>query len=116
MFFPLQELLSLIELDIVSFTMFDLPPLSEYDLYVKKFGSNVSRQMAVQTGEDNLEQETQTDSIRMSSIWTQWPPSDSKGYGRKEDERKEEHVKIEGGSTIKLVTFLKRACQVCDTT
>ncbi len=75
----------MIELDIVEFTLFDLPPLSEYELYVKKFGSDTSRQMAIQTGEDNLDQDIQTDPISKSNVWVQWPPTDFKGYGREDD-------------------------------
>ena len=44
--FAMQELLSMIELDIVSHDMFDLPPLSEYELYVKKFGADDTRQVS----------------------------------------------------------------------
>ena len=36
----------MIELDIVSHDMFDLPPLSEYELYVKKFGADDTRQVS----------------------------------------------------------------------
>ena len=43
--FHVQELLSMIELDFVSHDMFDLPPLSEYELYVKKFGADDTRQV-----------------------------------------------------------------------
>ena len=44
----MQELLAMIELDIVSHDMFDLPPLSEYELYVKKFGADDTRQVSMQ--------------------------------------------------------------------
>ena len=37
----------MIELDIVSHDMFDLPPLSEYELYVKKFGADDTRQVGL---------------------------------------------------------------------
>ena len=97
-------------MDFVSFDMFDLPPLSEYEIYVKKFGSDTSRQMAVQTGEDNLEQETQTDSVPMSSIWVQCPPNDYKGYGREEEEEKA----YVDENALKLVSFLKKASQVSE--
>ena len=36
----------MIELDFVSHDMFDLPPLSEYELYVKKFGADDTRQVS----------------------------------------------------------------------
>ena len=41
----LQELMGLIELDIVTYDLFDLPPLSEYEVYIKNFGSNDTRQV-----------------------------------------------------------------------
>ena len=43
---PLQALLSMIELDIVGYDMFELPPLSEYELYIKNFGSEDARQVS----------------------------------------------------------------------
>ena len=39
----------MIELDFVSHDMFDLPPLSEYELYVKKFGADDTRQVSLTT-------------------------------------------------------------------
>ena len=35
----------MIELDIAAYDMFDLPPLSEYEVYVKKFGTDDTRQV-----------------------------------------------------------------------
>ncbi len=35
----------MIELDIVVYDMFDLRPLSEYEVYVKKFGVDDTRQV-----------------------------------------------------------------------
>ena len=109
----------MIELDIVIYDMFHLPPVSEYELYVKKFGSDGTRQVAVQTGEDNLEVDTQTEPISMSTIWVQWPPEDLKGYGR-EEEGGEEDLEVTSSasaskmeeSALKLGSFLKKAGQV----
>ncbi len=36
----------MIELDIAVYDMFDLPPLSEYEVYVKKFGTGNTRQVS----------------------------------------------------------------------
>ena len=120
----IQELQSLIELDLVSYDMFSLSPLSEYEVYVKKFGSDDARQVAVQTGEDNMEAEAQTETVPMSSVWVQWPPEDLRGYGRDEGEgaavgEGEGGVTVggvadgtEGQGAVKLVSFLKRAGQV----
>ena len=42
----LQELLTMIDLDIVAYDMFELQPLSEYELYIKNFGSEDARQVS----------------------------------------------------------------------
>lgn len=76
-----QELLGLIELDIVTYDLFDLPPLSEYEVYIKNFGSNDSRQVSAQTGDDNAEEEAQTEEVGVADKWVQWPPEDLRGYG-----------------------------------
>ena len=112
----------MIELDLVSYDMFNLSPLTEYEVYVKKFGSDDARQVAVQTGEDNMEADTQTEAVPSSNVWVQWPPEDLRGYGREEGGGEAE----EGGgvassgsgesvgsqSAVRLVSFLKRAGQV----
>ena len=100
----------------MEFTLFDLPPLSEYELYVKKFGSDTSRQIAVQTGEDNLEQDIQTDAIPTSNVWVQWPPTDFKGYGREDGDSGEEKgvARAAKEDSIKLAAFLKKAGQVSE--
>ena len=77
----LQELLSLIELDIVAIDLFELHPLSEYELYMRKFGAEGSRQVSCQTGFDTSEMAAQTDDIAVTEKWVQWPPEDLRGYG-----------------------------------
>ena len=42
----------LITLDTVSFNMLSLAPVSEYDLYIKKYGKSDARQVATQCQED----------------------------------------------------------------
>lgn len=102
--------------------MFNLSPLSEYEVYVKKFGADDTRQVAIQTGEDNMEVETQTDFISKSDVWVQWPPEDLRGYGREGEGEDEESSGrglsggvaggLKGQSSERLVSFLKRAGQV----
>ncbi|XP_064397661.1 cytoplasmic dynein 2 intermediate chain 1-like [Halichondria panicea] len=110
-----QELLSLIELDITAYDMFDLPPLSEYEVYVKKFGADDARQASMQTGEDNVESEVQTEGVIIEERWTQCPPEDLRGYGgpslSSDDGVLEAGVR--GESAIRLTSFLSRAGQVC---
>lgn len=71
----------MIELDEVAFDLFDLQPLSEYELYMRSFGTEGTRQVACQTGEDNAEAEAQTEEVKMVERWVQWPPEDLRGYG-----------------------------------
>ena len=37
----------MIDLDIAVYDQFDLPPLSEYEVYIKNFGSDNTRQVSV---------------------------------------------------------------------
>ncbi len=47
-----QELSKLISLDYTNFNMFELAPLTEYELYIRSFGNSDCRQIAVQCNED----------------------------------------------------------------
>lgn len=69
----LQELLGLIELDVIGYDMFDLPPMSEYEIYMRSFGQRDARQVAVETGEYTVDTDAQTDHIATRDIWTQHP-------------------------------------------
>jgi len=70
--------------------------------------------MAVQTGEDNLDQDIQTDPISSSNVWVQWPPTDSRGYGREDSEgiNHKSSGRVAQEDSIKLAAFLKKAGQV----
>ena len=37
----------LIDLDVAAFDVFELPPLGEYELYIKNFGRSDTRQVAI---------------------------------------------------------------------
>lgn len=76
-----QELLSMIELDVVAIDLLDLQPLSEYELYMRSFGAEGTRQVYCQTGEDSVEVDVQTEEIEVAEKWVQWPPEDLRGYG-----------------------------------
>ena len=71
----------MIELDVVPFDLFDLRPLSEYEVYMRSFGSSGTRQAGSQTGEDTVEEGTQTEEVEGREKWVQWPPEDLKGFG-----------------------------------
>lgn len=66
----------MIELDVSGYDMFDLPPMSEYEIYMRSFGQKDARQVAVETGEDTVDTDAQTDCIVTRDIWTQHPAED----------------------------------------
>ncbi|KAM9826924.1 LOW QUALITY PROTEIN: cytoplasmic dynein 2 intermediate chain 1 [Neosynchiropus ocellatus] len=107
------ELLRLIDLDFSrTFSNLDLPPVNEYDMYIRSFGSANTRQAYVQCNEDNAERDIQTEEIQVSEKWTQHPPERSGACGdpnlRSEDKTLTE-VKFD---TQSLTTFLRSAAQV----
>ena len=52
--------------------LFELQPLNIYEVYMKSFGRTNTEQVAVQTNEDCLEQETQTEDIEVEAKWCQF--------------------------------------------
>ncbi|XP_063726617.1 cytoplasmic dynein 2 intermediate chain 1-like [Symsagittifera roscoffensis] len=66
-------LLNRIELDYYSSSMFDLNPLSEYEMFMRKFGYSDTTQVACQTRDDNVEVEVQTEPPERCESWTQYP-------------------------------------------
>ncbi|XP_025053573.1 WD repeat-containing protein 60 isoform X3 [Alligator sinensis] len=69
-----SELLRLIDLDFsVSFSLLDLPPMNEYEMYIRNFGKRNTKQAYVQCNEDNLERDIQTDETETLEKWTQHP-------------------------------------------
>ncbi|XP_054622330.1 cytoplasmic dynein 2 intermediate chain 1 isoform X2 [Dunckerocampus dactyliophorus] len=68
------ELLRLIDLDLsTTLSLLDLPPVSEYDMYIRNFGAANTKQAYVQCNEDNVDRDVQTEEIDMSDKWTQHP-------------------------------------------
>ena len=66
-----DELLTMIRLDIAKYDLFDLPPIAYEALMA---GQTNRVQATCQTGEDDLDEELQTDSIEVLQKWTQHPP------------------------------------------
>ncbi len=56
-----DELLSMIRLDIVTFALFELPPI-RYEDFMRTFGTSNMTQNSMQTGEDNLDEDIQVNS------------------------------------------------------
>lgn len=76
-----EDLSKLIELDVSAFDMFDLPPVKEYELYIRSFGRSDTQQAYVQTRDDDVERDIQTDEIEVLSKWTQHPPDEETAVG-----------------------------------
>ncbi|KAJ8938556.1 hypothetical protein NQ314_011445 [Rhamnusium bicolor] len=72
-----EEILNMIRLDTCSFTLFDLPPVP-YEIFIKNYGRSNTIQTAVQTNEDYISEEIQTEDITNNSRWTQFPVCFSK--------------------------------------
>lgn len=85
-----KELANLVELDLVTINLFDMPPMTEYEMYIRSYGGSNSAQTGSQTGIEGADQEIQTERIEMRTKWTQEPPNDLLGCGRDEDEADEE--------------------------
>ncbi|KAM7323755.1 hypothetical protein ACRRTK_017861 [Alexandromys fortis] len=68
------KLLRLIDLDFsFTFSLLDLPPVNEYDMYIRNFGKKNTKQAYVQYNEDNVERDVQTEDIETREVWTQHP-------------------------------------------
>nr|XP_006111967.1 WD repeat-containing protein 60 isoform X1 [Pelodiscus sinensis] len=110
-----SELLRLIDLDFsVSFSLLDLPPVNEYDMYIRNFGKTNTKQAYVQCNEDNLERDVQTDEIETLEKWTQHPGDSVLVSG---GPRRSNDVSIDVAVTPRidsqrLTNFLRSACQV----
>ncbi|KAI8855096.1 hypothetical protein BC829DRAFT_109737 [Chytridium lagenaria] len=127
-----KDLKNLVEFDIAVYDIFDLPPMNEYDLYIRNFGSLDSRQVATQWNEDFVDTEIQTEDWYIADKWTQAPPDQlvGSGVGRpdlpwllseqdiwKRAERKAEINKstiVTALDSVSLVKFLRNASQVMD--
>lgn len=111
-----RDLLQMIELDTVSFDIMDLPPVKEYELYIRSFGRSDTRQAYVQTNDDAIERDIQTDEIDMRSKWTQHPAEDFAGSGRGDGEKdfqEEEQSQMNKQQDLgRLSKFLQQAGQV----
>ncbi|XP_074430245.1 cytoplasmic dynein 2 intermediate chain 1 [Larus michahellis] len=110
-----SELLPLIDLDFsVSFSILDLPPVNEYDMYIRNFGKMNTKQAYVQCNEDNLERDIQTEEVETLEKWTQHPGESALVSGGPTNSQ---DMSVNGALTPKidsqrLANFLRCACQV----
>ncbi|XP_027001310.2 cytoplasmic dynein 2 intermediate chain 1 isoform X3 [Tachysurus fulvidraco] len=107
------ELLRLIDLDFsVTECLLDLPPVREYDLYMKSYGMANTKQAYVQCNEDNMERDTQTDETDMTDVWTQHPPESSVACGGPQVSQNASDVTRTTVDSKRLAAFLRSATQV----
>ncbi|XP_076828350.1 cytoplasmic dynein 2 intermediate chain 1 isoform X1 [Brachyhypopomus gauderio] len=108
------ELLRLIDLDFsVTESLLDLTPVSEYDLYIKRFGSSNTKQVYVQCNEDNTDRDTQTEEPDTHEQWTQHPAEPSAVCGGPGvSQSAPESVVWMNTDSKRLSTFLHSAAQV----
>ncbi|XP_072781422.1 cytoplasmic dynein 2 intermediate chain 1 isoform X1 [Taeniopygia guttata] len=110
-----SELLPLIDLDFsVSFSLLDLPPVNEYDMYIRNFGKMNTKQAYVQCNEDNLDRDIQTEEVETLEKWTQHPGESALVSGGPINSH---DALVHGAPTPKidsqrLANFLRSACQV----
>ncbi|XP_056155209.1 cytoplasmic dynein 2 intermediate chain 1 [Lampris incognitus] len=109
------ELFRLIDLDFsVTFSHLDLPPVSEYDMYIKTFGNTNTKQAYVQCNEDNTDRDIQTEEIELCEKWTQHPAERNGACGnphlsQEARDRSTADINID---SQRLLTFLRSASQV----
>lgn len=68
-----MELMKKINLDTMTFTLFELKPIP-YDLYMKIYGHRNTNQSSSQTVGNMIDQDVQTDKKTKQTVWTQFPP------------------------------------------
>uniref|UniRef100_A0AAV2L7J3 WD repeat-containing protein 60 n=1 Tax=Knipowitschia caucasica TaxID=637954 RepID=A0AAV2L7J3_KNICA len=107
------ELLRLIDLDFtLTYSLLDLPPVNEYEMYIRNFGTANTKQAYVQCNEDNVERDIQTEEIELSEKWTQHPPENSGACGDPSISPKSQDASELNIDSKRLTTFLQSASQV----
>ncbi|XP_042187840.1 cytoplasmic dynein 2 intermediate chain 1 [Callorhinchus milii] len=108
------ELLRLVDLDFsINFSLLDMPPLNEYDMYIKNFGRTNTKQAYIQCNEDDIDRNIQTEEIETVEKWTQHPGESNLVCGgpNTSDTLTSDSVAMHVDSR-RLANFLRSACQV----
>ncbi|XP_061054995.1 cytoplasmic dynein 2 intermediate chain 1 isoform X2 [Eubalaena glacialis] len=108
------KLLRLIDLDFsFTFSLLDLPPVNEYDMYIRNFGKKNTKQAYVQYNEDNVDRDIQTEEVETQEVWTQHPGEGAAVSGGGERSGPLDAVAVVPKvNTPRLCSFLRAACQV----
>ncbi|EGD72604.1 hypothetical protein PTSG_04339 [Salpingoeca rosetta] len=111
-----KALSSMVQLDFVSFNLFELAPVSVYELYIRSFGNDSYTQTATQCAPEIGDQGVQTEEVETQECWTQYPPSDLKGFGRpltKEEQQESKHALKRETTTSEYESFVLRMGRLC---
>ncbi|XP_015708542.1 WD repeat-containing protein 60 isoform X2 [Coturnix japonica] len=111
----IAELLPLIDLDFsVSFSLLDLPPVNEYDMYIRNYGKMNTKQAYVQCNEDNLDRDVQTEEVETLEKWTQHPGESAlvSGGPINGQEMSANGAQAPKIDSLRLANFLRSAGQV----
>ncbi|XP_056375524.1 cytoplasmic dynein 2 intermediate chain 1 isoform X2 [Hyla sarda] len=107
------EILRLIDLDFSStFSLLDLPPVKEYEMYIRNFGKTNTKQAYVQCNEDAVDREIQTEEIDHEEKWTQHPGEGTAVFGGHKNDAVQDIGVITKVDSQRLTAFLHSACQV----
>ncbi|XP_069585813.1 cytoplasmic dynein 2 intermediate chain 1 [Ranitomeya imitator] len=107
------EILRLIDLDFSStFSLLDLPPVKEYEMYIRNFGKTNTKQAYVQCNEDAVDREIQTEEIDFEEKWTQHPGEGAVVCGGHRNDAVQNVGIVTKVDTQRLTMFLRSACQV----
>ncbi|XP_040290133.1 cytoplasmic dynein 2 intermediate chain 1 [Bufo bufo] len=107
------EILRLIDLDFSStFSLLDLPPVKEYEMYIRNFGKTNTKQAYVQCNEDAVERDIQTEEIDLEEKWTQHPGEGAVVCGGHKNDSVQGTEAVSKVDSQRLTAFLRSACQV----
>uniref|UniRef100_A0A8C2P578 Cytoplasmic dynein 2 intermediate chain 1 n=1 Tax=Capra hircus TaxID=9925 RepID=A0A8C2P578_CAPHI len=107
------KLLRLIDMDFsFTFSLLDLPPVNEYDMYIRNFGKKNTKQAYVQCNEDSVDRDIQTEEVETREVWTQHPGEGSAVSGGSELSGPRDAAIVPKVDTPRLSSFLRAACQV----
>ncbi|XP_076229154.1 uncharacterized protein LOC116431592 isoform X2 [Nomia melanderi] len=79
-----DELLEMIKLDVMEWSLLECSPIP-YEEFIRSYGKLNTLQVSTQTGEDNIDVETQTDKVTFKNKWTQFPITCRSNLQTKED-------------------------------
>ncbi|XP_072268713.1 cytoplasmic dynein 2 intermediate chain 1 isoform X2 [Pyxicephalus adspersus] len=108
-----MELLRLIDLDFSStFSLLDLAPVKEYEMYIRNFGKSNTTQAYVQCNDDAVDREVQTEEIDIDEKWTQHPAEGAVVCGGHKNDLKDDMALKSKIDSQRLTSFLRSAAQV----